>query len=66
LQRFIDELLKHLKFYYAHIEEMLVVSTSEDEHKQQFHTWFQLLSEYGVLLNLAISVSGATDVSLLG
>ena len=34
LQLFIDEVLRDLYFCYAHINDLLVASTSEEEHEQ--------------------------------
>ena len=65
-QRFIDEVLRDLDFCYAYIDDVLVASTSEDEHEQHLRTLFQRFSEYGVLLNPAKRVSGAKEVTFLG
>jgi hypothetical protein len=65
-QRFINEVLRDLDFCYAYIDDVLVASTSEDEQEQHLHTLFQRFSEYGVLLNPAKCVFGATEVTFLG
>jgi hypothetical protein len=52
-QRFINEVLRDLDFCYAYIDEVLVASTSEDEHEQHLRALFQRFSEYGVFLNSA-------------
>jgi len=57
-QRFIDEVLRDLGFCYAYVDDVLVASTSEDEHEQHLRTLFQCFSEYGVLLNPAKCVFG--------
>jgi hypothetical protein len=62
-QRFIDEVLRDLDFCYAYIDDMLIASTSEDEHEQHLRTLFQHFSEYGVLLNPAKYVFSATEVT---
>jgi hypothetical protein len=64
-QRFINEVLRGLDFCYAYIDDVLVASTSE-EHELHLRTLFQHFSEYGVLLNPAKCVSGATEVTFLG
>jgi hypothetical protein len=64
-QRFIDEVLRDLDICYAYIDDMLVASTSEDEHEQHLRALFQRFSEYGVLLNPAICVFGTTEVTFL-
>jgi hypothetical protein len=45
---------------------VLLACTSEDEQEQHLHTLFRRFSEYGVLLNPAKCVFGATEVTLLG
>ena len=65
-QWFIDEVLRDLDFCYAYIDDVLVASTSEDEHEQHLRTLFQRFSEYGVLLNPVKCVFGATEVTFLG
>jgi len=64
--RFIDEVLRDADFCYAYIDDVLVASTSEEEHEQQLRTLFQRFSDYGVLLNPAKSVFGATEVTFRG
>jgi hypothetical protein len=46
-QRFIDGVLRDLDFCYAYIDDVLVASTSEDEHGQHLRTLFQRFSECG-------------------
>ena len=65
-QRFIDEVLRDLDFCYAYIDDILVVSTWEEEHEQHLRTLFQRFNEYGVLLNTPKCVFGATEVTFLG
>ena len=65
-QRFIDDVLRDLDFCYAYIDDVLVTSTSEDEHEQHLHTLFRRFSEYCVLLNSAKCVFGATELTLIG
>jgi hypothetical protein len=62
-QWFIDEILRDLDFCYAYIDDVLVASSSEDEH---LYALFQRFNEYGVLLNPAKCVFGATEVTFLG
>ena len=66
LQRFISEVLRDLDFCYAYIDDVLVTSTLEEEHEQHLHTLFQHFNDYGVLLNPAKCVFGATEVTFLG
>jgi hypothetical protein len=50
---FIDEILRDLDFCYAYRDNILIASTSEDEHEQHLRIMFQRFSEYGVLLKPA-------------
>jgi hypothetical protein len=65
-QRLIDEVLGDLDFCYTCIDDVLVASTSEEEHEQHLHTLFQRFSDYGVFLNPAKFVFGAMEVTFLG
>jgi len=65
-QRFIDEVLRDMDFCYAYIDDVLVASTSEEEHEQHLCTLFQPFREYGVLLNPAKCVFGTAEVTFLG
>jgi len=66
IQLFIDEVLRDLDFCYAYIDDVLVASGSEEEHEHHLHTLFQRFNEYGVLLNPAKCVFGATEMTFLG
>jgi hypothetical protein len=65
-QPFIDEVLRGLDFFYAYIDDVLVASTSEDEHEHHLRTLFPCFSEYGVLLNPAKCNFDTTEVTFLG
>ena len=52
---------------YAYIDDVLVASTSKDEHEQHLRTLSQRFSEYGVLLNPAkCFFFGGKEVTFLG
>ena len=65
-QRFIDEVLRGLDFCYAYIDDILVASSSEEEHLQHLELVFQRLKHYGAVINPAKCVFGATQVRFLG
>ena len=50
-QHFIDQVLHGLPFTYAYIEDLLITSSSADEHKHHLHAVFQCLDEYGIVIN---------------
>lgn len=62
-QRFIDEILRGLNFCYAHLDDILVASTSEEEHLQ---IRFGRLREFGVVINPAKCVFGQAKIEFLG
>jgi len=55
-----------LDFCYAYIDDILVASTSKEEHKNYLRQLFAQLSEYGIKVNAAKCILGATDVQFLG
>jgi hypothetical protein len=64
-QWFINEVLRDLEFCYAYIDDVLVASTSDEEYEQHLRTLFQRFNKYGVLLNPAKCVFGATEVTFI-
>ena len=50
-QRFIDKVLRGLHFSYAYIYDLLIVSTTPEEHLQHLRLVFERLGEYGVVIN---------------
>uniref|UniRef100_A0A1X7UDL1 Reverse transcriptase domain-containing protein n=1 Tax=Amphimedon queenslandica TaxID=400682 RepID=A0A1X7UDL1_AMPQE len=65
-QQFIDEVLRVLQFVYAHIDDVLIASSSEAEHKQHLQLVFDRFTEYGVLLHLDKCEFGVTSLQFLG
>lgn len=65
-QRFIDEVLQKLEFCYAYIDDILIASTSEEEHLKHLRILFERLRKYGVVINPAKCVFGQPEVKFLG
>ena len=65
-QRFIDEVLRDLDFCFGYIDDILVFSSSEEQHKLHLRQLFNRLKEYGVLINTNKCVLGQTEVTFLG
>lgn len=65
-QRFIDEVLRDLKFCYAYIDDILVASSSIEEHEDHLRILFERLQQYGVVINPAKCVFGQPEVEFLG
>ena len=65
-QRFIDQVLRGLPFTYAYIDDVLVASSSAEEHKQHLRAVFRRLDEYGVVINPLKCVFGVEELTFLG
>ena len=50
-QMFIDQVLRGLHFCYAYIDDLLIASTSPEEHQHHLRQVFQRLSNFGVVIN---------------
>ena len=65
-QRFIDKVLRGLHFCYAYMDDLLIASTTPDEHLQHVCLVFERLSEHGVVVNPHKCLFGAATVTFLG
>ncbi|KAK9885262.1 hypothetical protein WA026_010760 [Henosepilachna vigintioctopunctata] len=65
-QRFIDEVTRGLNFCYAYIDDILIASTSLQEHQTHLEILFQRLKDYGIVLNPSKCVFGQPSVKFLG
>lgn len=65
-QRFMDEITRDLDFCYVYIDDVLVMSTSEEEHLQHLTSLFERLREQGLIVNPSKCVFGAKEVQFLG
>ncbi|XP_076660969.1 uncharacterized protein LOC143364579 [Halictus rubicundus] len=52
-QRFMDEVLRGLDWCYVYIDDILVASSSVEEHEEHLRELFSCLNEYGVLVKCA-------------
>ena len=50
-QHFIDQVLLGLHFCYAYIDDLLIASTSPEEHKRHLRTVLGRLAEHGLIIN---------------
>ena len=51
VQRFIDQLLRGLPFTYTYIDDVLVASSSTEEHEHHLRSVFRCFDEYSVVIN---------------
>ena len=65
-QRFIDKVLRGLHFCYAYIDDLLIASTSSEEHQHHLRQVFQRLSDFGVIINPTKCHFGAATLQFLG
>ena len=65
-QRFVDQITRGLDFVYAYIDDFLVASATEAEHKEHLKQLFERLSQYGVVINPAKCVFGVEEITFLG
>ena len=66
-QCFIDQVLRGLPFTNAYIDDLVIVSSSADEHKHHhLRAVFQRLDEYGIVINPLKCVFGVKELTFLG
>ncbi|GFX56273.1 hypothetical protein TNCV_2242071 [Trichonephila clavipes] len=65
-QRFITEVLYGLDFVFPYLNDVLVASSSEEEHSEHLKMVFERFQQYGLRINISKSVMGADQVEYLG
>ena len=65
-QRFIDQVLRGLPFVYGYIDDLLIASSSEEEHLHHLRLVLQRLHDHGIVINVSKSVFGVSSVEFLG
>jgi hypothetical protein len=65
-QRFMDKVLRGLDFCYVYIDDILIASSSPEEHVEHLKTVFSRLEKYGVVVNPNKCVFGQKEVRFLG
>lgn len=65
-QRFVDEMVRGLDFCYPYLDDFLVASRSSAEHEEHLRQVFTRMSKYGMVINTAKCVFGASEVTFLG
>lgn len=65
-QRFVDEVTRGFDFCYCYIDDFLVFSRDEVEHKEHLRKLFSRLKQYGILINTSKCVFGVSEVTFLG
>ena len=65
-QHFINEVLRGLHFVYAYIDDVLVASTSPEEHEHHLRLVLQWFQEHGVVVNPVKCQFGVAELDFLG
>ena len=65
-QRFIDQVVRGLPFCYAYIDDLLIASSTPDEHKQHLRHTLERLKRYGVIVNPTKCELGVPSLHFLG
>ena len=65
-QRMMDAILGDLPFCYVYLDDILVFSSSPEEHMQHLAQIFDLLAENGLVVNRAKCVLGVKELDFLG
>jgi hypothetical protein len=65
-QRFMDNILRGLEFFFAYLDDILLFSRSLEVHEQHLRTLFNEHQRYGIIINPAKCVFRAPKVTFLG
>ncbi|KAL1446948.1 hypothetical protein WDU94_003629 [Cyamophila willieti] len=65
-QRFIHSIVRKFNFCFPYIDDMLIASNSEEEHKQHLHTLLAELNKFQLNINLSKCVFGVDEIPFLG
>ena len=66
IQRFMNVVIRSLDFAFCYIDDPVIASTNESEHYDHQRQIFERLKQYGISINLAKCVFGASTVQYLG
>nr|CDS30910.1 gag pol polyprotein [Hymenolepis microstoma] len=65
-QRFVDQVFRGLDYVFSYIDDVLIVSSNPDEHKQHLKQVFDLLRQYRITVNPEKCKSGHSEIDFLG
>jgi hypothetical protein len=65
-ERYIDSIFRDLDSVYCYVDDILVASETEEDHKKHLHLLLQRLSDFNINTNLSKCLFGATVVPFLG
>lgn len=61
-----NEVLQGLHFCYVYIDDLLIASSSREEHLQHLQLVLERLNDHGILINVAKSIFGVPALDFLG
>ncbi|GFR00292.1 retrovirus-related Pol polyprotein from transposon opus [Trichonephila clavata] len=64
-QRFITEVLCGLDIVFPYLDDVLVTSSTEEEHNEHLKIVFERFQQYGLRINISKSVMGADRIEYL-
>ena len=65
-QRFMDDILRGLNFCYDYVDDLLIASSTAEEHLHHFRLVLQQLNDHGILINVNKSLFGVLELDFLG
>ena len=65
-QRFVDEIIRSLDFVYAYIDDFLIASENEQQHREHLRELFNRLNKYGVVINPSKCEFDVSEITFLG
>jgi len=65
-QHFIDQVLSGLHFSYTYIDDVLVASSTPEEHLQHLQMVLECFKQYGIVIRPSKCVLGASSLQFLG
>lgn len=64
-QRFMDEIFRGIEFVFCYIDDILIMSSSQEEHEEHLRTVMSILRKYGLSINVNKCQFGQPEVSFL-
>lgn len=65
-QRFIHQVLRGLDYAFPFVDDVLIASENEEQHRQHLRTVMKRFEDYGVTINPSKCVLGQAEVKFLG
>jgi hypothetical protein len=65
-QRLMDRVTQGLRRVFVYLDDILVASTTEDQHVEDLRQLFIRLEEHGVIINQTKCTVGVTQIEFLG